>query len=431
MLLLKNCSWIVTQNAKHEILRNKDVLIEDDRIAELGSNLTTKDYVINCENKILLPGLINSHTHLPMTLFRGYADDLPLQDWLETKIWPLEANLTEEHVYYGALLGILELIRNGITTFNDMYFFGNAVKRAVEKSGIRALFGQAVVDFPTAEFKNSSEAFKLFESLAKSSSELFMPTVGVHSLYTCSKETLLKAKELSKKYETLLHIHAAETRKEVYDSLKEHGKRPVEYLSEIGFLGGNVVAVHLGWITKGEVSILGKTGAKAVHCPISNMKLAVGSVPPLAELFNENVVVALGTDSAVSNNSLDLFEEMKVATLLQKMHRWDARVMPAQVTLDLATINGAKALAMEHLLGSVEVGKKADLVLVDLKKPHLTPCHNIISNLVYSTKGSDVTTTIVDGKILMENYEFKTLNEEEILAKASSCAFDLANKLEK
>jgi 5-methylthioadenosine/S-adenosylhomocysteine deaminase len=431
MILLKNCSWLVTQNAKRKILRNIDVLIEDDRIAEIGYNLTTSDYVIDCNNKVVLPGLINSHTHLPMILFRGYADDLLLQDWLETKIWPLEMSLTEKHVYYGSLLGMLELIGNGVTTFHDMYFFGNAVKRAAEESKIRTLFGQAIVDFPTAEFKNSIEAFSAFENLAKRSSELFTPSVGVHSPYTCSTETLLKAKELASRYKTLLHIHVSETRKEIYDSLKEHGKRPVEYLNEIGFLGRNVVAVHLGWITKSEVSILGKSYTKAVHCPISNMKLAVGGVAPLQEMLSSNVVVALGTDSAVSNNSLDLFEEMKVASLLQKMHRWDPRAVPAQVALDMVTINGAKALGAEHLIGSIEIGKKSDLILVELKKPHLTPLHNIISNLVYSAKGSDVATTIVNGKILMENYEFKTLNEEEVLAKASESAFELVSKLEK
>lgn len=431
MILLRNCSWVVTQNANREILRNVDISIEDDRIAGIGCNLTTKDYIIDCSDKIVLPGLINSHTHLPMTLFRGYADDLLLQEWLEDKIWPLESNLTEKHVYRGAVLGMLELVKAGITTFHDMYFFGTAVKRAAEESGVRTFFAQAIVDFPTAEFRNSSGAFRAFENLAKSSSELFTPTVGTHSQYTCSTETLLKAKDLARKYETLLHIHVAETRKEVYESLEEHGRRPVEYLNEIGFLDKNVVAVHLGWITKEEISILSKMGAKAVHCPVSNMKLGVGGVAPLAEMFDNSVAVALGTDSPVSNNSLDLFEEMKVAALLQKMHRWDPRVIPAQIALDMATINGAKALGVEHLLGSVEVGKKADLILLELTSPHLTPCHDIVSNLVYSAKSSDVATTIVNGKILMEDYEVKTLNEPEILAKASESALELVSKLEK
>jgi 5-methylthioadenosine/S-adenosylhomocysteine deaminase len=425
-MLLENCSWIVTQNAKREILRDRDVLVEGDKIAGIGLNLDKSGKVIDCSGKVLLPGLINSHTHLAMTLFRGYADDMLLQDWLQSKIWPLEAKLKEGDVYHGSLLGALELIKSGVTSFHDMYFFGRGVKKASEESGVRAFFSQGILDYPTAEFKNAEEALNLFKGLVRRKSELFTPTLGTHSPYTCSEETLLKAKELARKNGPTLHIHASETRKEIYDSLREKGRRPIEYLSDIGFLGEEVVVAHAGWATKGEVSLLGKSGARVVHCPVSNMKLAVGAVTPLPEMFENHVVVSLGTDSAASNNSLDIFETMKVAALLQKMHRWDARLLPAQKALDMATIDGARSLGMQYKLGSIEVGKKADLILVDLKKPHLTPVHNIVSNLVYSARGSDVWATIVNGDVLMEDCETKTLKEDEVLEEASKAADELA-----
>ncbi|MDP6460087.1 MAG: amidohydrolase family protein, partial [Candidatus Hydrothermarchaeota archaeon] len=240
-MLLENCSWIVTQNAKREILRDRDVLVEGDKIAGIGLNLDKSGKVIDCSGKVLLPGLINSHTHLAMTLFRGYADDMLLQDWLQSKIWPLEAKLKEGDVYHGSLLGTLELIKSGVTSFHDMYFFGRGVKKASEESGVRAFFSQGILDYPTAEFKNAEEALNLFKGLVRRKSELFTPTLGTHSPYTCSEETLLKAKELARKNGPTLHIHASETRKEIYDSLKEKGRRPIEYLSDIGFLGEEVV----------------------------------------------------------------------------------------------------------------------------------------------------------------------------------------------
>lgn len=425
MLLLKNCSWTVTQNTKREILRNSDVLIEGSKIAEIGLALDKSDKVIDCSGKALLPGLINAHTHLAMTLFRGYADDMLLQDWLQNKIWPLEAKANEDYVYHGSLLGCMEMIKSGTATFNDMYFFGKGVKRAVEGSGIRAIFSQGILDFPTAEFRNSEEAFNIFRKLVRQESELFRLAIGTHAPYTCSEETLLKAKEMAGEYDTLIHIHASETRKEVYDSLKMKGKRPIEYLNDIGFLGEEVLIAHAGWATKGEVAALGKAGAGVAHCPTSNMKLAVGAVAPLPEMFENNVNVALGSDGAASNNSLDLFREMKLASLLQKAHRWDATLLPAQKALDMATIDAAKALHMQDKIGSIEVGKKADLILVDFRKPHLTPAHNIVSNLVYSADGSDVDTVIVNGKILMQNRKIITLNEAEVLENAEKAAMEL------
>jgi 5-methylthioadenosine/S-adenosylhomocysteine deaminase len=427
-MLLKNCSWVITQNPRREILRDVDVLVEGSEIASIGRNLDKSGEVIDCSGKALLPGLVNSHTHLAMTLFRGYADDMLLQEWLSRRIWPLEARLKERHVYAGSLLGALELLKGGVTAFNDMYFFGEGVRRAVEESGIRGVFSQGVLDYPTAEFKNAGEALRLFEALAAKKTGLFTPAVGTHAPYTCSEETLLRAKELAAKHGALIHIHASETRKEVYDSLREKGRRPVEYLSSIGFLGENVLVAHAGWATKGEVAMLAESNAKVAHCPVSNMKLAVGGVAPLPEMFQSNVTVALGSDGAASNNSLDMFQEMKLASLLQKMHRWDATLLPAQKALDMATIDGAAALGMKEKIGSIEPGKKADLILVDLNKPHLAPLHNVVSSVVYSARAGDVDTTIVNGRVLMQGREVLSLDEEEVLERASKAAEELAGE---
>jgi 5-methylthioadenosine/S-adenosylhomocysteine deaminase len=337
----------------------------------------------------------------------------------------LEARLNEHYVYIGSVLGCLELIKSGVTTFNDMYFFGRGVKKAVEESGIRGIFSQGILDFPTPEFKDSEGALAIFERLSKEKSELFTVAIGTHSPYTCSEETLLKAKKLAGEYRARIHIHASETRKEVYDSLNEKKKRPVEYLYSIGFLGKEVLVAHAGWTTKAEVAMLGKSRAKVAHCPTSNMKLGVGAVAPLPEMFKNKVVVSLGSDSAASNNNLDLFQEMKIASLLQKAHRWDPTLLPAQKMLDMATIDGAKALGMEDKIGSIEVGKKADIILVDFSRPHLVPVHDVVSNIVYSAQGEDVVTTIVNGKILMEDRKVKTLNEKEVLEKASKAAGEL------
>jgi 5-methylthioadenosine/S-adenosylhomocysteine deaminase len=309
-----------------------------------------------------------------------------------------------------------------------MYFFGEGVRKATIESGMRGFFAQGILDFQTAEFKDAGEAFRLYRSLAKKKTELFTPIIGTHAPYTCSEETLQKAIALADKYRALIHIHASETRREVYDSLREKKMRPIEYLENIGFLGENVLIAHAGWATKGEVSILGRRKTKVVHCPVSNMKLAVGGVAPLPEMFQSDVVVALGSDGAASNNTLDIFQEMKVASLLQKMHRWDASLLPAQTALDMATVNGARALGIEEKIGSVEVGKKADVILVDLKKPHLAPVHNVVSTLVYSARAGDVDTCIVNGRVLMRNREVLTLNETDILKSAAEAVKDLIER---
>ncbi len=425
---IDNCEWILTQNASREILRNQSIYIDDGRIVEIGPKITCEaEHVLDGRRRIVLPGLVNTHTHLSMTLLRGYADDLPLQEWLETKIWPLERKLTGELCNAGALLGCLEMIRTGTTCFLDMYFYVEDVAKAVHKAGLRAFLSHAIIDQFVSN--DAKELEGLVHDTVQAIQALNDPkikfAVAPHSPYTCSSETLIKAKELATKEKVPLHTHLAETRSEQVKFEKKFQMREAEYLDRIGFLCENLVSAHCVWLTRSEVDILGKRHAKVSHCPVSNMKLAEGGVAPLPEMFESDVTVGLGTDGAASNNCLDMFETMKVCALVHKAHRWDPTVLPAQKVLDLATIEGARVLGIADSLGSIEVGKLADMVLVDLRSPNLAPIHGkstVVSDMVYSTKGSDVDSTIVEGRPIMIDRKFLSLDENEIYNKADESA---------
>jgi 5-methylthioadenosine/S-adenosylhomocysteine deaminase len=385
---------------------------------------------VDGEGKIVLPGLINTHTHLSMVLFRGYADDMQLQDWLQKKIWPLEVRLTGEACYQGALLGCAEMIMSGTTTFMDMYFHLEDVARAVDESGLRAFLSYGIIDlFDPAKAKAEQEKSRqLFEFFRNLGSSRIRYALGPHAPYTCSAETLLWAKEFAEKNGLIFHIHIAETRKEQADSQQQHGARVVEYLNKIGALCNRMLAAHCVWLTKSEVDLLAKAGVSVAHCPVSNMKLASGGVAPLPEMFERGVTVGLGTDGAASNNSLDMFETMKVCALLHKAQRWDPTVLNAQKVLDLATVEGARALGIADEVGSIEVGKKADIIILDGKMPNMNPVHGketIVSDLVYSASAANVNTTIVDGKVLMQNRQLRTMNLEQIIQSVS----ETTNKL--
>jgi len=429
--LLKNCSWVVTQDEKRDVLRDVSVLIRDDRIEQIGkSSGSSADFEIDGRGKIALPGLINAHTHLSMVLFRGYADDMVLQDWLQKKIWPLEGKLTAEACYQGALLGSAEMIMSGTTTFMDMYFHMEDVARAVNESGLRAILSYGIIDlFDPAKAKiEQKKSEELFNFLRKLQSPRIRFALAPHAPYTCSAETLLWAKEFAEKNDTIIHIHIAETRKEQADSQKQHGARVIEYLDKIGALSKKMVGAHCVWLTKTEIGLLAKSGVNVTHCPVSNMKLASGGVAPLPEMFDAGIAVSLGTDGAASNNTLDMFETMKVCALLHKAHRWDPTVLNAQKVLDLATIEGARALGMEREIGSIEVGKRADIILLDANLPNMSPIYGpdtVVSDLVYSASSGNVSTTIVDGKVLMENRQLKTVDLDKTLASAQ----EIANKL--
>ncbi len=417
---MKDCEWIVTQDPQRRVLRNASVRINDGRIEEVGrATSAAKDEVIDCRKKVLIPGLINTHTHLSMSLFRGYADDLELREWLEKKIWPLEARLTGEMCYHGALLGSLEMTRTGTTCFVDMYFHMEDVARAVNEAGLRAILSPGMIDKPekVGTEQERQTTLKFLEYIHKLHNPLINFAVGPHAPYTCGPETLLWARDIAERENALVNIHIAETRGEQAQFEKDGKGRVAEYLDKIGFLNNRVLAAHGVWLTKSEVRLFGKKGVRVAHCPVSNMKLASGGTAPVPEMLDAGVSVGLGTDGAASNNGLDMFDTMKMTALVHKNSRWDPTVMNAQQVLDMATLGGARCIGREKDLGSVEVGKQADIVLLDLRDPNLIPIHQketVVSDLVYSANGQNVDTTIVDGRPLMINRKLKALDPEKI-----------------
>jgi 5-methylthioadenosine/S-adenosylhomocysteine deaminase len=427
-ILIKN-SAIVTQNEKRQQLHG-DIYIEEDEIVEISEKPISveAEFKIDGRKKLVVPGLINTHTHIPMTLLRGYGDDMLLKNWLEERIWPVESRFDSDSIEIGTKLGLLEMIASGTTTYLDMYFFEDTIGRVTMKAGVRGFLGFAMIDFGTPEYR-ADELIPCCERFVKRwrDNELIQPVVAPHATYTCGPETLLKSLEISGKYDVLLHIHCCETREEVYDVEKRYGVRPVEQLNKYGLLSDKMILAHCGWITKNEIQDIKKGGATVSHCPVSNMKIATGGFTPVPELVDSEVPIGLGTDGSASNNVLDMFETMKFCALVHKHHRWDPTVLPAQKVFDFATIEGAKCLGMEKYIGSVEEGKKADLVMLDLNKPHLTPTHDFLSHVVYAANGNDVYATIVNGKILKLDKEFLTLDFEETLEEAERCAKELTS----
>ena len=424
-ILIKN-ALILKPNFEN---KKQSLLIKDDLIAEIADEIDEgkAGKIIDAEGKILLPGLINTHTHLSMTLFRGLADDLSLDSWLNDHIWPMEANLNGDYCYIGALLGAVELIKSGTTTFSDMYFYMEDVARAVDDAGIRAVLSYGMIDFGDAErreneIKENLALFNACNGMADGRIKVFL---GPHSPYTASEELLVKVRQLADEYNMGIHIHVSETQKEINDSLEQRGIRPFEYLEKIGLLGPDVVAAHCVWLSDEEIEIIKKHDVKVSHNPCSNMKLASG-VAPVSKLMEKGVCVSIGTDGASSNNNLDLIEELKTASLLQKVSTLDPKVLSSDEAIQMATIRGAEALGLDSQIGSIEVGKKADLILIDTNAANMTPdSSNITSNIVYSANGSNVDTTICNGKILMENKKLTVLDEDEIFAKAKQAIKEL------
>lgn len=416
-LLLENCRFLLTQDANRKIHESVDLLIEDSKIAEIGKGLKA-DESIDCSRFAVMPGLINTHTHTAMTLFRGIADDVKLEDFLD-KTYNLDSKLTRSAVHKGALLGCLESLSFGTTTFNDLYYFEDEIAKASAEAGIRAQLSWAVLDEEmTTQDGNPVRNCADFISSWKGKSELITPSVGVQGVYVASEETFSSAKGLAEKEDVNLHMHLSETRKEVYDHVKKTGKRPVEWLDEIGFLNDRLLAAHGVWLTKAEMRKLAEKEVKVSHNPTSNLKLASGGLCPVPELQNAGVNVSLGTDGCASNNNLNLFKEMKLASILQKNAKWDATLMPAQKALDMATIDAAKALGMN--IGSLEIGKEADIILIDLSKPHMNPIYGkgVVSNIIYSALGSDVNTTIVSGKVVFQEGEHPKIDSQKVIKEA-------------
>ena len=425
-ILIKN-AFILSPNTNFE--GKQSLLIKDDVISEIAPQIDESDVdkVIDATGKILLPGLINTHTHLSMTLFRGLADDLSLDSWLNDHIWPMEANLNGDYCYIGALLGAVELIKSGTTTFSDMYFYMEDVARAVDEAGIRAVLSYGMIDFGDEEKRKNEirENLTLFENCNGMADGRIKVFFGPHSPYTASEELLIKVRELADEYGMGIHIHVSETQKEIHDVSEEKGLRPFEYLDKIGLLGPDVVAAHSVWLSDEEIQIIRKNDVKVSHNPCSNMKLASG-IAPISKLLENDICVSIGTDGASSNNNLDLIEELKTASLLQKVSTLDPKVLNSDEAIAMGTIKGAEALGLDSEIGSIEVGKKADIILIDTNSANMVPdSSSLSSNIIYSANGSNVDTTICNGKVLMENKKLTVLDEDEIYAKAKQAIKEL------
>ena len=364
------------------------------------------DEEFDATGRLAIPAFNNAHTHLAMTLMRGTGDGLKLQDWLDRVIFPTEQRLTPELVYRGAMLGCLELIRTGSSSFTDMYYFVESVGRAVEESGIRGVLGTPITGFRTPYYRDADDALRLAErQLAGPRPARVEFCVAPHSIYLCTEDVLVRAKALARKYHVKFTMHVSETRKECVDCHRQTGKWPVEYLDRLGLLDTDTVLSHGAWLTKMEVRLLGERGCTVVHCPASNMKLASGGVMPLPELLAAGARLALGTDGASSNNSLDVMREMKIGSLLQKSHRWDATVAPAPLMLRMATAGSR------------------DLAFVDLDDVRMLPCHDLIANLVYS--GGAVTDLLVDDRFVLRAGEVTTFDEARVKREFAEAAAEL------
>ena len=422
MSILVKGGLIVTQNWKREVVKG-DVLIEGDKISAVGHVKARPEEVVDATGCIVMPGLINCHTHVAMALMRSVADDVKLDKFLD-RTFAIDAKRTPEDVEIGAMLGCLEMARSGTTTFLDIYYDEDRIANAVEKVGLRGYLGWTVLDekFTTQKGKpiRNCESF----IRGHKNSDLVKPIVSVQGVYVCSGETWLAARELAKKENTFCHYHVSETRNEVYEHVKKSGKRPVEYLSDLGFLAKGDVAAHGVWLTINEVRQLAKAGVSVAHCPVSNMKLASGGVAPVPEMFAEGMNVCLGTDGCSSNNTLDMFSEMKFASLMHKAQRWDAAVLPAQRCLDMATVDAAKAIGADKVLGSIETGRKADIVILDCNRASMTPTRpeSAVANIVYASPSHAVRDTIVDGKFVLRAGKMVNVDEPATLDAASRAA---------
>jgi len=397
----------------------RDIEIEGNKIVRIGKNIEGESY--NAEGKLILPGLVNTHTHLAMTLLRGYADDLPLNEWLENYIWPAESKLKGEDVYYGSLLGIVEMIKSGTTCFNDMYFFMDKTADAVVESGIRGVLSHGCIELsdPKKGEREIKESLRIMKICEKNDRTEFM--FGPHAPYTCSKEFLMKIKDLADKYKKYIHIHVSETENEVKGIEKQYKMRPMEYLED--FLNENVLIAHAVHLTEKEIKILKEKNVKVSHNPVSNLKLSSG-IAPVPELLKNDILVSLGTDGTASNNSLNIFEDLKIMALIHKLK--DPKNLNANECLKIATENGGKALNLK--IGKIEEGYFADLIFIDLRSASLNPEHNLISNIVYSMDTESIKDVMVDGKFVMQNRKIITLDEEKIIEKTEEIAKDLVNR---
>jgi 5-methylthioadenosine/S-adenosylhomocysteine deaminase len=423
--LLVSGGTVVTMDSGKRVIEDGAVAVRGDAIVAVGARQELESRyqaarTINAEEKIVMPGLINSHAHAAMSLFRGLADDLSLDDWLRKYIFPAEArNVTEDFAAWGTKLSLLEMLRGGITTYADMYYFEDAVARVTKEAGMRGVLGETILDFPAPDNKTVDQAYAYTQKFIDhwKGDPLIVAAVAPHSIYTCSEKTLEDSAALARKNGAPILIHIAEAPFELEQSRAKHGLTPVAYLGRIGVLGPDVLGAHCIAVNSADIAMLAHFGVGCSHNPSSNMKTAAG-VMPVIEMLAAGVPVGLATDGAASNNNQDLFEEMDLAAKLQKISRMDPRALPAAQVVEMATIGGARALHLEKLIGSLEAGKQADLIVVDTSAPHATPMYNVYSELVFALKATDVRTVVIAGRVIMDERNMLTLNEDEILQKA-------------
>jgi len=420
---------VLTENDTRRIFSPGAVAINGSDIVDVGTPAEiaarySAAQTIDARDQIVLPGLINTHTHAPMVMFRGLADDLALMDWLQKYIFPAEAKtVSPEFVRTGTRLATLEMIQSGTTTYTDMYYFEEEIAKATKEAGLRGVLGETVIQFPVADAKTPAEGLARAEAFIKAfkNDPLIVPAVAPHAMYTNDAATLKAAAELGRKYDVPVLIHLAETQDEVKTARDDHQNTPTGYLESLGFWGPKTVAAHGVWVTDDDIAILKRHNVGVSHNPESNMKLASGTAPVLKYLA-AGVNLSLGTDGAASNNDLDMFEAMRQASFLAKLSSGNPTAVPAQVALDMATIGGARALGMESMIGSLEAGKRADLITVSMSAARQTPMYDAVSHLVYVTRGDDVRNTVVNGKVLMRDRKVSTLNESDVLTQARALA---------
>lgn len=425
---------LLTMSDAMEIIENPVIGIKDGVIAAVRPDGNWQNIdggakeVIDAAGCIIMPGLVNTHTHLPMVCFRGMADDLSLMDWLQNHIFPAEARfVNKQMVYDGALLAMAEMILSGTTTFCDGYFFEGKIGQAALQAGMRAVISQGFIDFATPDNPDPSKNTAVAERFCANwgnASPLITTALFCHAPYTCSPETIINVKEAARKAGVLYLIHLLENKDEIETIMKRYGRKPVQHLQHLGVLDEQTIAVHCNWVDEEDMAVFADCGVKVSHNPESNMKLAAG-IAPVPEMLKRGIGVGLGTDGSASNNDLDMFREMDTAAKIHKVTTFDPTVMSAQTVLKMATIGGARVLGLADRIGSIEVGKDADIILVDMNKPHLTPLYNCYSQMVYAASGADVKTSIIGGKIVMKDRQLLTIDIESAMENVRTIATEI------
>lgn len=430
--LIISGAMVVTVNPEMEVINQGSVVIRDGEILDVGpcaevDSRYRPSKVIDARGKLVMPGLVNTHTHVPMTALRGYADDLPLKDWLEDNIWPAEAfEVTADHVYRSSRLAMAEMISSGTTTFNDMYFYEHQVARAAREAGLRAVVGETMIEpdspdspGPDIEFARAKELVEAYRD-----DPMVTVTIAPHSVYTCSKEFLEKCIAFAREHDIALHIHLAESREEVETVMDQYGMRPVEFLDSIGGLGERTICAHCVQLDESEITLIASRGAAVAFTIQSEMKLADG-IPPLAAMLEAGLKLGMGTDGPASNNDLDMFEEMNNAALVAKALSGDPACADARTMVRMATLGGARVLGLDELVGSIEPGKRADLIIIGIDQPKHIPMYEPHSHIVYVIDGDDVETVLVDGRLVMLDREVLTVDVEEAVRDVREIALEL------